>query len=186
MNDKTKQYLRMAEKNLGRIVVGVLGVILLGLAYSIYSEQTSTAGLDAGAGKPAVLDDPLPKNPNFKRVAAMAEPQDMGKHPAIQQVAQYNMFDYKSVRDKQEIERGADQKFAQAQDAAGKGQAEEAKRLLGEILKQVPTHKKARELLDKLNASSGGAKGAAAPGAAPSPAAGAAPGTAPAAPTPAI
>ncbi len=152
MNDKTKHYIRLAERNLGRIVMGVLFLILLGLGYAIYSEQESTSG-SAEGGKPAVLDDPLPKNSHFHKVMAMATAQDITSFPAIQQVAQYNMFDYKSVRDKQEIERGADQKFAQAQDAATKGQPDEAKRLLGEILKQVPTHKKARELLDKLSAS---------------------------------
>lgn len=151
MNDKTKHYVRLAERNAGKIVMGALFLILLGLGYAIYSEQGSTA-VDAEGGTPAKLPDPLPDNPHFKRVSAMATGQDLTSFPAIQQVAQYNMFDYKSVRDKQEIERGADQKFAQAQNAATNGQAEEAKRLLNEILKQVPTHKKAHELLDKLNA----------------------------------
>ncbi|MGI8908825.1 MAG: hypothetical protein ACR2IE_20320 [Candidatus Sumerlaeaceae bacterium] len=151
MSDKTKHYIRLAERNLGRIVMGVLLFILVGLAYALYSEQSNTVGVDAEGGMPARLEDPLPKNPHFLRITTMSTPQDLASSPPIQQVAQYNMFDYKSVRDKQEIERGADQKFAQAQDAATKGQPDEAKRLLGEILKQVPTHKKARELSEKLN-----------------------------------
>jgi hypothetical protein len=152
MNDKTKHYLKLAERNLGRIVMGVMFVILLGLAWALYSEQTSTAAVDAESGKPALLDDPLLKNPHFYRITAMSNPQDIASSPPIQQVAQYNMFDYKSVRDKQEIERGADQKFVQAQDAATRGQNEEARRLLAEILKQVPTHKKAQELQAKIAA----------------------------------
>jgi hypothetical protein len=164
MNDKTKHYLRLAERHLGRIVMGVMLLILVGLAYALYSEQNSTTGVDAESGNAAKLDDPLVNNPQFPRITAMANPQDLSSSPPIQQVAQYNMFDYKSVRDKQEIERGADQKFAQAQEAINRNQNEEAKRLLAEILKQVPTHKKARELQDKLNAAPGaGAKVEASP-----------------------
>jgi hypothetical protein len=164
MNDKTKHYIRLAERNLGRIVMGVLFVILAGLVYAIYSEQGSTAVESAEGGVPAKLPDPVADNAHFKRVEAMSSTVDYTSFPQIQQVAQYNMFDYKSVRDKQEIERGADQKFAQAQAAANNKQNEEAKRLLNEILKQVPTHKKAKELLDKLNS---GAKAEATPAATP-------------------
>lgn len=151
MNDNMAKYMKMAEKNLGRIVMGVLFLMLGGLIFAWYQEQNAFIGGEGGDGVPAKMTDPIAENTAYKKVQAMAGDQPMSEYPGIQQISQYNMFDYKSVRDKQEIERGAEQKLKQAETAVAAGRTEEAKRLLGEILQQVPSHRKAREMLEKMN-----------------------------------
>jgi hypothetical protein len=151
MSDKATNYAKLAKKHLDRIVLVTLSLMLLTLVFLWYQEQNTTVGLAQGEGVPAKFPDPLAENPHYKRINTMAQVPDITKYPAIQQIALYNMFDYKSVRDKAQIERGADQRLAQAQEAANAGRSDEAKKMLGEILRQVPTHKKARELMEKLN-----------------------------------
>lgn len=166
MSDKAAQYTKMFKKNIDRIVIAIMFLILGGLVFAWFQEQTGGVSGEVVEGKAASWEDPVAKNPHFTRVIALTQKPDMTSYPAIQQIALYNMFDYKSVRDKQEIERGADQRFAQAQDAFNKGNPEEARRLIGEILRQVPSHRKARELLEKINSSSATAEpGLAAPSA---------------------
>jgi len=167
MSAAAEQYLKLAKKHLDRIVIAVLFLILAGLIFVLFQEQTGTVGLEGDAGKQASFPVVVDQNKQFDRVMAMATKPDMTSYPAIQQIAIYNMFDYKSVKDKEQIERGADQRFAQAQEAANKGNAEEAKRLIGEILRQVPSHRKARELLETLNAGGDKKPGAVAASAAP-------------------
>lgn len=168
MSDKSAEYAKLARKHLDRIVLGILSAMLLTLIFFWYQEQNTTVGLTAGEGTPAKLADPIVENPHYKRISAMASPAEMP--PAIQQIALYNMFDYKSVRDKQQIERGADERFLKAQEAATAGRNEDAKRLLSEILRQVPSHKKARELMEKINPSTPPASPGATPAAAVTPA----------------
>lgn len=149
MNDKTAQYVKMLKAHVDRIVVGVVYVLLALLVWFWYSEQTTT---DTGqnAPQPPKLVDPVPDNPGYKMITRAMETPDISKYPEIDAVRKFNMFDYKTVREKQQVEQGANEKFKQAQDAAAKGQTEEAKRLLKDCLDAFPTHAKARELLDKL------------------------------------
>lgn len=137
------------KKNLDKIVMGTLWLMVGGLAYVWFVEQNSTVGADAETGKPADLSDPVAKNANWEKLSKMSAQPNIQNFPQIQQAAQYNMFDYKSVRDRQEIERGAEQKLAQAK-TLSTTQKPEAIRLLKEILIQVPMHKQARELLNQL------------------------------------
>ncbi len=141
--------------NMDKIVMGVLWLMVGGLGYVWFAESNSTVGVDAESGKPADLSDPVTKKldgakvSNWDKLNKMSGQPQIQDYPQIQQAAQYNMFDYKSVRDRQEIEKGAEQKFAQAK-TLSTSQKPEAVRLLKEILIQVPMHKQARELLNQL------------------------------------
>ena len=136
-------------QNLDKIVMGVLWLMVAGLAYVWFIEQNSSVGDNAESGKSANFKDPIEDNKNWNKLSTMSAQPDIKNNPTIQQVAQYNMFDYKSVRDRQEIEKGAQVKLAQAK-SLSTTQKPEAIRLLKEILVQVPMHKQARELLNQL------------------------------------
>jgi type II secretory pathway component HofQ len=102
----------------------------------------------------------------------------MVQYPAIRQIRQYNMFDYKSVKDREVLERAANQKYDQAERLRKEGKTVEARKLAEEVLGSIPTHRRAKELLDQLTAPApapGTAPAAAPPGAPPAAAAPAAP-----------
>ena len=155
MSDKTEQYIKLLKRHSDRLFIAALYVLLGVMVFLYFREQGSQVGISEDAGKPAVLVDPVTKNVFFKKIDTMSKPQSLAdpEFNEIQQVAQFNMFDHKAVKDKQEIERQADQRFASAESAAKAGQKDEAIRLLSEILRQIPSHKRAKELLEKLKPS---------------------------------
>jgi hypothetical protein len=177
VSDSSERYLKLLKQNLDKVTIGVLGIMTMGLGVAIFMEKSSD--MVASIPEPEILrlEDPLEKNPNWRLVQAMMSPQEISKYPAIRQIRQYNMFDYKSVRDREAVDRAANQKFEQAKKAESEGKTEEAKRLAEEVLASIPAHRAARELLDKLNKPAEGAKSASKPA---PPAAGAAPVAAPA------
>lgn len=169
MNDKAAKYVKMIKKHVDRVIVAVVYVLLIALIYLWYNETGEGGSTTPQEKAPTQLSDPVAANPNHKRIGQMLQPADISKAPDIEQVRKFNMFDYKSVKDKQRIEQEANQTFERAQAAAKRGEKDEAKRLLGEALAQFPSHQKARDLLDSLNKGGGGAPAPPAPGAAPTP-----------------
>jgi hypothetical protein len=155
MSDKTEQYIKLLKRHSDRLFIAALYLLLGIMVFLYFREQGSQIGISEDAGKPAQLSDPVVNNVFFKKIDTMSKPQSLAdpQFNEIQQVAQFNMFDHKAVKDKQEIERQADQRFASAETAAAAGQKEEAIRLLNEILRQIPSHKRAKELLEKLRPS---------------------------------
>lgn len=158
MNENAAKYVKLLQKHADRVFIGVMYALLLVLLF-LWMQENNSAGVAAEEGeiKTVKFDDPVEKNPDFKRIFAMTKTQDISEYPLIDQLVKYNMFDYKSVKKKEALDREANQKFTQAQDAASKGQTEDAKRLLKDILAVMPTHQKARELYDKLTAPAGAA-----------------------------
>lgn len=161
MNDQAAKYLKMIKSHVDRVVVGVVYALLAVLVWFWYSEEMTTGGEQEG--RKLVLVDPIPNNPSRKLLMQAKETPDIAKFPTIEQVRRFNMFDVKTVKEKRDIEKQADDKFKQAQDFASKGQTEEAKRLLTETLQSFPTHKQAKELFDKLSGPKEGAASAATP-----------------------
>jgi hypothetical protein len=157
MNDKAAQYVKMLKANVDRGMVVLMFVILGVMIVLWYMEQDSGAAAGAEeSGRPANLEDKIPKNPYFKTVKTLSEPQELSRYPEIEQVSKYNMFEYKSVKQKEVVEREANQKYEKAKQAVAAGQPEEARRLIEEILGTLPTHQKARELQGQLKPSAGG------------------------------
>ncbi len=148
MNENAEKYLKLLKKHIDRVVIVVMYLFLGALVYVWYSEQEAESVSEAG--KIAVIEDPVATNSFWGTVQTMSEPQQIDAYPGIKQIRQYNMFDYKSVRQAEDLLRGLNQKFQQAQDAEKAGKKDEAVRLLKDILQQKPTYRPARELLDKL------------------------------------
>jgi predicted negative regulator of RcsB-dependent stress response len=153
MNEQTAKYVKLLKANIDRVVVVVM-FCLLGLLVWLWWGEQNPIVTEGAEGKAVVFKDPVADNPHYKTVLASKQGRDLVAYPEIDQIAKFNMFEYKSVKQKEAIEREANQKLVQAQDAATRGQNEEAKRLLKEILDSFPSHQKARELMEKLAPSS--------------------------------
>ncbi len=149
MNEQTEKYVKLLKRHLDRVVIGVLYLLLFALVGVWYLEQGAAEEI-VDSGTPAKIPDEIKSDPFWKTVKTMAEPQTIEAYPGIQQIRQYNMFDYKSVRQKEDLIKALNQKFAQAQEAEKAGRNPEAVKLLKEILQQKPTYRPARDLLDKL------------------------------------
>jgi hypothetical protein len=163
MSDSTEKYIKILKTNLDKVTIGVLGLMTLGLVGAVMMEKSTDLAASLPEPELLRLEDPLEKNPNWTIVQTMMSRQEMANYPAIRQIRQYNMFDYKSVRDREAIERAANQKYDLAFRARQEGRTEEAKRLAEEVLASIPTHRRAKELLDQLKPPTAATAGTPAP-----------------------
>ena len=150
MNDQAARYVRMLKVHVDRVIIAVLYVLLAVLGY-LWLNEERVEDLEGGTTV-AQLVDLVANNPEYKKIQALGSPQEMSQYPLIEQIRKYNMFDFKSVKEKEAIERDAKAKVDQARSAVQGGRIDEAKRLLNEVLSTFPTHRGARDLLDQLNA----------------------------------
>lgn len=163
MSESTEKYKKMVVQNLDRIVVAVMWVLALGLVWVLFSEQSEDA-VFIESRPPLDLPVTIDQNPNYGTYKALLEPKKLEELPALAALRTFNMFDHKSVKDREAIEREANQTYAQAEAAAAAGRTAEAVTLLRRTLEQFPTHQKAREMLQKLQPSGDGATTAPAAG----------------------
>lgn len=150
MNENTEKYLKLLKKHVDRIAIVVL-YLFLGALVLIWWKEQDSGNEPPPSGKPAVIDIKVEENPFWSQLQAMATPQTMESYPSIKQIRQYNMFDYKSVKDAQALLQIINQKFAQAEELEKAGKKEEAVRLLKEVLSMKPNYSKAKDLLQKLD-----------------------------------
>ncbi len=170
-NPQATQYIKMLKQHLDRIAVGVVLCFFGAMMYMLFAEQSSDI-TEVPAPKVAVLPDIVGENPVYKMIPTLTKTVDIRDYPAIDQVAKYNMFDFKAVKQRETIERQTAQQLAQAKEAVTRGDKDEAKRLLRAVLETFPGNTEARDLLNKLDSPGSGA-GTAASGAANPPSGGA-------------
>jgi hypothetical protein len=168
---QSAQYVKMLIQHLDRIAVGVVLCLFGAMFYMLFAEQTSDIS-DTPAPKVAVLPDIVGENSVYKMIPTLTKTVDIRDYPVIDQVAKYNMFDFKAVKLRETIERQTAQQLAQAKEAVTRGDKDEAKRLLKAVLDAFPGNTEARDLLNKLD-SPGSGVGSAASGAANPPSGGA-------------
>ncbi len=150
MNEKTAQYLKLLQANLDRIAIAVMYVLVGVMVYFWWIEQNPTE-VGAGEQKIAVFKDPVAENPHFKAIEEFTKSRDISSKPEIDQVAKFNMFEYKSVKQREALEREVRNKVDTAEKALAEGRAEEARRLLREVLDAFPAHQRARELMNRIS-----------------------------------
>lgn len=154
MNDKTAQILKLLQANIDRIAIAVMYVLVGVMVYFWWVEQNPTEAA-MGEQKVALLKDPVAENPAYKMISDFTKNPDISAFPQIDQVAKFNMFEYKSVKQREALEREVRSKVDTAEKAMAEGRTEEAKRLLREVLEAFPAHQRARELMNKLTSSQG-------------------------------
>lgn len=149
MNDKTAQILKLLQANLDRIAIALMYVLVGVMVYFWWVEQ-NPAEATMGEQKIAVLKDPVAENPSYKMIAEFTRKPEISAYPQIDQVAKFNMFEYKSVKQREALEREVRTKVESAEKAISEGRNDEARRLLREVLDAFPAHQRARELMNKL------------------------------------
>jgi predicted negative regulator of RcsB-dependent stress response len=149
MNEKTEQILKLLQANIDRIVIAVMYILVGVMVYFWWVEQ-NPAEATTGEQKLAVLKDPVAENSNYKMIAEYTRNPDISAFPQIDQVAKFNMFEYKSVKQREALEREVRSKVDSAEKAMSEGRTEDARRLLREVLDVFPAHQRARELMNKL------------------------------------
>lgn len=94
-----------------------------------------------------------PELPNENYQIAMdylqGEPQ-LGPQDELRPIQEFNIFDYKTVSEREELERAANRKFERAASLYEQGNLDETERLLQEILLTWPSHQQSRELMNKI------------------------------------
>jgi hypothetical protein len=162
MSDQSEKIVKALKQHIDRIVVGVMWAFVVLLVWLFLSERSG--GPEAFVPPPpAKIEDAVAANPRLAVYEALTTTTDISQFPEIAAVRTFNMFDYKSVKDREAIEREANQLYSQAETAAARGSTAEAIGLLRRCLQQFPTHQKARELLQKLEGGTAPQGGAAPP-----------------------
>lgn len=150
MNDKTAQFLKLLQANLDRIAIAVMYLLVGVMVYFWWIEQ-NPAEVGGGEQKIAVFKDPVAENPHFKAIEEFIQAPNIASKPEIDQVAKFNMFEYKSVKQREALEREVRSKVDTAEKAIAEGRPEEARRLLREVLDAFPAHQRARELMSRIS-----------------------------------
>ena len=163
MSDKSIKTKKMLAKNADKITIAVLALILLGLGYAYWQEQSNTLGSDVPTGKPVVLNDNLADDPAFKMLQNMSGQTTM--NPEVKRVAELSMFDFSTLQQESALETQAQQQLKQAQELITQGQTEQARPLLENAAKVVSYNPEALKLLDSITTKSTDAGMSAAPGA---------------------
>jgi hypothetical protein len=159
MNDKGAQILKLLKNNIDRFVIAVMYFLVAVMVYFWWVEQNPAETTPAGE-KIAVLKDPVAENPHYKVIAEYVKNPDISGFPQIEQIAKFNMFEYKSVKQREALEREVRGKVESAEKALTEGRTEDARRLLQEVLDAFPAHQKARELMNKITGASTSGTGA--------------------------
>lgn len=171
---KPEEMKALLKQNADKLAVAVVLVLTAVMAYMILTEKSA----EVVAPTPTMKDvaDTVKENPNYVILQQALDTTSgtIADYPRIEQLLRYNMFDPKTVKEKEAIEAQAREKLAQAKTAKEQGRNDEARRLLGEVMQVFPGNQEARDLLKELDSP-------ASPAATPAPDAGVAP-----APTPVV
>jgi Flp pilus assembly protein TadD len=150
MSEKSAQFNKVLKSNVDKIVLVVLFALLAGIGYLWWQEQNKTLAAQAGERKPAKFENKLATDPAVTLIKNMSTNPNLASAPEIQKVAQFNMFDYKTVRDKQAVEAAAQQKLTQAKTLIQQNRSQDALPLLRQAVSEYPGNKEARDLLASM------------------------------------
>jgi len=150
MSDKSAQTKKMLAKNADKIAIGVLAVLLLGLGYTYWQEQSNPIGTETVTEKPAALQDQLAEDPSLTMLQNMSPNPQLANSPEIQRVAQLNMFDFSTIDAEKSVESQAEAQLQQAQALIEQGKTDEARNILAEVKKVLSYKPEVQQALDKI------------------------------------
>ncbi len=154
-NPKVQEYMAFTKQNAHYIALVVVVGLAAAMMYMVFTEQS----VQVAAPQPTMRDvsDTVKNNPNFAVLQqAGTTTGTIADVPRINQLLTFNMFDPKTVKDKEKIEADARQKIGLARTALTGGRTDEARRLLNEVRQIYPGNPEARELLNKLDSGTSG------------------------------
>lgn len=137
-----------------RTVFAVLLMILLALI-GLYLQEQREETTPYTEPPDVPFKEELVGNPSYEKVQKnyVSTNTDISKDPRINQLVEYNMFDLKSVKAAEELERQFVEQIRQAERLAGEGKNGEAMKIVESILSKKPSYVKALDLKRRLNPS---------------------------------
>lgn len=131
----------------------VLFFLLLILMCGIYGYEVTrpepSEEPTAGEGLP----EHFPNDNYNKCMSYINSNTDLEKDEELKIIKYFNIFDYKYVRDKNELQKEADKNFTRALKLYEEGKSDDAMKILKDILLTWPSHLSSRELVGKIEAS---------------------------------
>lgn len=149
MSEKSEKTKKALIQNADKITIAVLAIILLGLGYAWWQEQNSEVGKADTNGKPAVFQDKLAESPSLEMLQNMSTTPDIASAPGALRLAQFSMFDNKTMEQERAAETQAKAQVAQAKTLIDQDKKDEARALLESAIKIAYTPD-AVKLLDSV------------------------------------
>lgn len=162
----------LLKKHSDKLFLGALGVDLLMVLFLTMGEKTSPdlPPAEVQAKDPDVqicMDEAKDCSEAYIKAKALLAQHQAFEESKYKPLADFNMFDAKAARDTENLEKRADQAYAEAQVLFDQGKLEEARAKLEEAFKYSYSHKSARNLLEQIEAKLKGGAEPAGDGAAP-------------------
>ena len=149
MKEKIQALARFLRKYLDFVVLAIYIVFLVYIGLRVYMEYNAPS---------QALEPPPPWNPESHHpekyedvVGLIKGTTNLEQDERFIALGKFNMFDYKIVRDRDEILKELDAKYDQAEKLFKEGNLQGAKKVLTEILSTWPIHMRSRELLSKID-----------------------------------
>ena len=151
LKDSFSAFWRKIKANIDRSAFIVFLTLLI-LMTGIYGYEITRPAPDWVDTSGAPPTEYLPNEAYEKAVKYIKSNTDLEKDEELKTIKYFNIFDYKYVRDKNELQKEADKKFSRALKLFEEGKNEESKKVLKSILLTWPSHLSSRELLSKIEA----------------------------------
>ena len=141
--------MRIIQANIDRTAFVVFAVLLL-LMVGIYGYEITRPEPEYITATKTKIQRELPNDQYEKCVKYIQGDTELEEAEQLRRIRDFNIFDYKYVRDREELEKAADKKYERAEQLYENGELEEAKKILEGILLSWPTHIRSKELLEKI------------------------------------
>ena len=128
----------------------ILFLVILVIVLGTYGYEISSPGPEYISSTGSQIQQLLPNDSYNKVIGYMQSNPDLNKDEELRKIRDFSMFDYKYVRDRDELQKEADKKFERAAKLYKENKIDEAEKILKEILLTWPTHIASKELLDKI------------------------------------
>ena len=141
------------KSNMDRSVL-ILFCILFALMALIYMNEINSTPPPFEEITPQPLPKLLP-SANYDKIlgfmtAQAAQNLELEKDDTYAIIGKFNMFDVKTVKDAETLEKEANEKMKTARAAFAEGRYQEAKQLVNEVLSVVPSHLEANSLRQQI------------------------------------
>ena len=151
LRDKLSSLWRIIKANIDRTAF-IIFLGLLILMSGIYGYEITQPEPEFEVPPPGPIEKLLPNEAYEKAMSYIDTNTDLEKDEELKVIKYFNIFDYKYVRDKNELQKAADKKFKRAFNLYEDGKLDEAEKVLKSILLTWPSHLDSRELLDEIEA----------------------------------
>jgi len=138
-----------AKANIDRTVF-IIFLILLVIMVGIYGLEVSSPPPEIAIPPVAPMSHLLPNDNYNKTVKYLQTNTNLDANEELRKIRDFNIFDYKYVRNRDELQKEADKKFERAAKLYQDGKIDDAEKIVKEILLTWPSHIASKELLEKI------------------------------------